>query len=79
MMNLAISHCTELERDFLIRYMNAAKSKSTVVIEKHAANALIGFYVNPKAARPAPRNEGETEEEIAEEEECVDDYSEVCK
>lgn len=49
MMGLHITNCTELQRDFLIRYMNAAKSKSTVIIAKDAAIMLIGFYVNPKS------------------------------
>ncbi len=48
MMGLQISNCTELQRDFLIRYANAAKSKSTVIISKDAAKTLIGFYVHPK-------------------------------
>lgn len=48
MMGLDIQNCSELQRDFLIRYANAAKSKSTVIVNKLAAEELIGFYVNPK-------------------------------
>ena len=49
MMGLEVANCSELQRDFLIRYMNAAKSKSNVVITKDTAIMLIGFYVNPKS------------------------------
>lgn len=49
MMGLHITNCSELQRDFLIRYMNAAKSKSTVIVTKDDAIMLIGFYVNPKS------------------------------
>ena len=49
MMGLEVANCSELQRDFLIRYMNAAKSKSKVVITKDTAIMLIGFYVNPKS------------------------------
>ena len=48
MMGLEIINCTELQRDFLIRYMNAAKSKSCVIVAKEAAKTLIGFYVDPR-------------------------------
>ena len=58
--------------------------------QKTAAVTLIGFYVNPKARvgggaeggaeGGAGGGEGfEGEEEVAEEEECVDEYSEVGK
>ena len=48
MMGLDITNCSELQRDFLIRYANAAKSKSTVIISKTGAQTLIGFYVDPR-------------------------------
>ena len=48
MMGLEVANCSELERDFLIRYANAVKSKSTVIIPQDAAQLLIGFYVNPR-------------------------------
>ena len=57
MMGLAISNCTELQRDFLVRYANAAKSKSTVVVAKEAAQTLIGFYVEPKSRAPKQSSE----------------------
>ena len=53
-MNLEILQCTELQRDFLIRYANAAKSKSTVVVKKEDAETLVSFYVDPRPR--APRN-----------------------
>ena len=55
MLGLDVRQCSELQRDFLIRYVNAAKSKSTVVVSRHDAINLIGFYVTPKskASRPA--------------------------
>ena len=49
MLGLEVRQCSELQRDFLIRYMNAAKSKSTVVISRTDAVQLIGFYVTPKS------------------------------
>ncbi|ESO09768.1 hypothetical protein HELRODRAFT_195004 [Helobdella robusta] len=48
MLNLKFTSCSELQRDFLIRYMNAAKSKSKIIVSKEAALMLISFYVNPK-------------------------------
>ena len=48
MLGLEINTCSELQRDFLIRYANAAKSKSTVIVPKESAKNLIGFYVDPK-------------------------------
>ena len=48
MMGLQVANCSELERDFLIRYANAVKSKSTVIVPQDAAQLLIGFYVNPR-------------------------------
>jgi len=48
MLTLDVANCSDLQRDFLIRYANAAKSKSTVIVSKPAAEELIGFYVNPK-------------------------------
>ena len=48
MLGLDVRQCSELQRDFLIRYMNAAKSKSTVVVSRTDAIHLIGFYVTPK-------------------------------
>lgn len=48
MMGLEVANCSELERDFLIRYANAVKSKSTVIVPQDAAQQLIGFYVNPR-------------------------------
>lgn len=44
MMGLEVSNCSELQRDFLVRYMGAAKSKSTVVIERNDAMDLIGKW-----------------------------------
>jgi len=44
MMGLAVGNCSELQRDFLVRYMGAAKSKSTVVIERDDAIQLIGKF-----------------------------------
>jgi len=49
MLGLDVRQCSELQRDFLVRYMNAAKSKSTVVISRTDAVNLIGFYVTPKS------------------------------
>jgi len=49
MLGLDVRLCSELQRDFLIRYMNAAKSKSTVVVSRTDAIHLIGFYVTPKS------------------------------
>jgi len=49
MLGLDVLQCSELQRDFLIRYMNAAKSKSTVVVSRTDAIHLIGFYVTPKS------------------------------
>ena len=37
MMGLEIHNCNEMERDFLIRYANAAKSKSCVVVSREDA------------------------------------------
>ena len=37
MMGLEILNCNEMERDFLIRYANAAKSKSCVVVSREDA------------------------------------------
>ena len=51
-MGLEISNCSELQRDFLVRYANAAKSKSTVIVSKAAAQTLIGFYVDPRPRAP---------------------------
>jgi len=51
MLGLDVRQCSELQRDFLIRYVNAAKSKSTVVVSRHDAITLIGFYVTPKSAK----------------------------
>ena len=48
MLGLEVSSCSELQRDFLIRYMNAAKSKSKVIVTKDTALNLISFYINPK-------------------------------
>ncbi|ELU06756.1 hypothetical protein CAPTEDRAFT_193962 [Capitella teleta] len=53
MMGLPILNCSELQRDFLVRYMNAAKSKSCVITSKECAKTLIGFYVDPRP-RAAP-------------------------
>ncbi len=55
MMGLPIHNCTELARDFLMRYANAAKSKSTVIVSKASAQTLIGFYVDPR-----PRTRGDS-------------------
>jgi len=49
MLGLDVRQCSELQRDFLIRYMNAAKSKSTVVVSRPDAILLISFYVTPKS------------------------------
>lgn len=48
MLGLEVSSCSELQRDFLIRYMNAAKSKSKVIVTKGTALDLISFYIDPK-------------------------------
>ena len=37
-----------MQRDFLIRYANAAKSKSTVIVSREVARILIGYYVEPR-------------------------------
>ncbi len=55
MMGLPIHNCSELQRDFLMRYANAAKSKSTVIVSKESAKTLIGFYVDPR-----PRTRGDS-------------------
>lgn len=52
MLGLDVRLCSELQRDFLIRYMNAAKSKSTVVVSRPDAIHLISFYVTPKSKAP---------------------------
>ena len=52
MMGLNVCNCSELQRDFLIRYANAAKSKSTVIVDKEGAKNLISFYVEPRAKTP---------------------------
>ena len=49
MMGVDVSNCSDLQRDFLIRYANAAKSKSTVIVDKVSAQMLISFYVEPRA------------------------------
>lgn len=49
MLGLDVRQCTDLQRDFLTRYMNAAKSKSTVVVSRSDAIDLIAFYVTPKS------------------------------
>ena len=61
MMGLEISMCSELQRDFLVRYANAAKSKSTVVVDKKSAETLIGFYVDPKPRGQPKSSFAETE------------------
>ena len=48
MLGLEIASCTEMQRDFLIRYANAAKSKSCVITSRLDAESLIGFYVEPR-------------------------------
>jgi len=59
MLGLEVRQCSELQRDFLIRYMNAAKSKSTVVVSRPDAIHLISFYVTPKSkARSADAEDG---------------------
>lgn len=58
MMGLDILLCSEMQRDFLMRYMNAAKSKSCVIVSKEAAKTLIGFYVDPRP-RVISRNTSE--------------------
>ncbi|XP_013389843.1 uncharacterized protein LOC106158434 isoform X1 [Lingula anatina] len=47
-MGLAIKNCSDMQRDFLIRYARASPSKSTVIVSKTTAEELIGFYVNPQ-------------------------------
>jgi len=59
MLGLEVRQCSELQRDFLIRYMNAAKSKSTVVVSRRDAIHLISFYVTPKSkVRSADAEDG---------------------
>jgi len=59
MLGLEVRQCSELQRDFLIRYMNAAKSKSTVVVSRPDAIHLISFYVTPKSkVRSADADDG---------------------
>ena len=59
MLGLEVRQCSELQRDFLIRYMNAAKSKSTVVVSRPDAIDLISFYVTPKSkVRGADADDG---------------------
>ena len=43
-LGIATTTCSDMQRDFLVRYNNAANSKSTVVITKSAADMLIGYY-----------------------------------
>ena len=71
MMGLDIMNCTELQRDFLIRYANAAKSKSTVVAAKEAAETLIGFYVDPRPRVTKQPSQGENKEEAEDRTEAV--------
>ena len=61
MMNLEIINCSELHRDFLVRYANAAKSKSTVVITKEDAQTLVSFYVDPRPRAPRQSSSEDTE------------------
>ena len=49
MMGLQHTLCSDIQRDFLIRYMNAAKSRSRVCVSKDVALALVDFYVGSKA------------------------------
>ena len=41
MMDLEIDNCSEMERDFLVRYSNAAKSKSCVIVSLEDAEVRI--------------------------------------
>jgi hypothetical protein len=43
-----VINCTDMQRDFLVRYANAAKSKSTWIVSREAADSLIGFYMDPR-------------------------------
>ena len=52
MMRLELVHCSELQRDFLVRYAHAAKSKSTVLVSKEDAMTLVSFYVDPRPRAP---------------------------
>ena len=48
MFGFDVINCTDMQRDFLIRYANAAKSKSTWIVSRQAADKLIGFYIDPR-------------------------------
>jgi hypothetical protein len=48
MFGFDVVNCTDMQRDFLIRYANAAKSKSTWIVSRSAADKLIGFYIDPR-------------------------------
>ena len=46
MMDLEIDNCSEMERDFLVRYSNAAKSKSCVIVSLE--DAEVRAFPSPK-------------------------------
>ena len=46
MMDLEIDNCSEMERDFLVRYSNAAKSKSCVIVSLEDAEVRITSHDN---------------------------------
>ncbi|CAH1784157.1 unnamed protein product, partial [Owenia fusiformis] len=60
-LGLPIACCSEMQRDFLVRYANAAQSKSTVIVVKEVAEELIGYYYNPKP-RALSTNRSESSE-----------------
>lgn len=48
LLSLPLLNCSDMQRNFLQRYANAARSKSTLVISKQNAVKLIAFYVEPR-------------------------------
>ncbi|XP_064631056.1 uncharacterized protein LOC135489583 [Lineus longissimus] len=63
-LKLEFTNCSELQRDFLIRYAHAAASRSTLIVTKAVAETLIGYYVNPppRSTRADLHEENETED-----------------
>jgi hypothetical protein len=60
-LKLEFTNCSELQRDFLIRYAHAAPSRSTLIVTKAVAETLIGYYVNPppRSTKVEVHNENE--------------------
>ena len=52
MMDLEIDNCSEMERDFLVRYSNAAKSKSCVIVSLE--DAEVRAFPSPKNPLKSP-------------------------